>query len=71
MNPTPLCLIHQRFSVSIEHTKDISEYTNGFLGKLIEESKNLEGHAAHIEEIQMKSIAEFQKAYEVRELLCL
>ncbi|KAI6674070.1 hypothetical protein NL676_001976 [Syzygium grande] len=56
--------LRQRFNVSIEHTKDISEYTNGFLGKLIEESKNLEGHAAHIEEIQMKSIAEFQKAYE-------
>ncbi|KAI3434029.1 Kinesin motor domain-containing protein [Psidium guajava] len=56
--------LRQRFSVSIEHTKGISEYTNGLLGKLIEESKNLECHATQIEEIQMKSIAEFQKAYE-------
>lgn len=58
--------LRQRFNVSIEHTKDISEYTSGFLGNLVEESKNLEGHAKHIEEIQMKSIAEFQKAYEVQ-----
>lgn len=62
-----LCLfeIQQRFQVTIERTKDIAEYTNGFLQKLLEESKSLENYAVQADENQMKSIADFQKAYEV------
>lgn len=57
--------IEQRFHVTIDQTKDISEYIEEFLSKLTEESKGLGNHAAEAEEIQMKSIAEFQKVYEV------
>lgn len=57
--------IQQRFHVTIDQTKDISEYIEEFLSKLTEESKRLGNHAAEAEEIQMKSIAEFQKVYEV------
>lgn len=57
--------IQQRFQVTIERTKDIAEYTNGFLQKLLEESKSLENYAVQADENQMKSIADFQKAYEV------
>ncbi|KAG2686633.1 hypothetical protein I3843_09G015600 [Carya illinoinensis] len=56
--------LRQRFNVSIEQTRDISDYTHGFLQKLLEESKRLEHYAVHADETQVRSIAEFQKAYE-------
>ena len=55
----------QRFHVSMEKTRDISEFTHGFLHNLLDESRKLETHANEAEETQMKSIAEFEKAYEV------
>ncbi|KAA8516740.1 hypothetical protein F0562_017062 [Nyssa sinensis] len=58
--------LRQRFNASIEHTKNISEFTHEFLQKLLEESRRLGGHATQVDEIQMKTIAEFQKAYEVQ-----
>ncbi|CAK9159834.1 unnamed protein product [Ilex paraguariensis] len=54
----------QRFKYSVEHTTSVSEFVHGFLDKLMEESKRLECHATRVDEIQTKSIAEFQKAYE-------
>lgn len=66
-----LCLIPrtfvyvQRFNVSMEHSKNISEFTNGFLHKLMEESGKLQSHVTSIDDIQTRSIVEFQKAYEV------
>ncbi|KAJ0028790.1 hypothetical protein Pint_36047 [Pistacia integerrima] len=56
--------LRQRFLATVEKTKDISEYTNGFIQNLLEESKRLENYAVKADEIQMKSIADFQKAYE-------
>ncbi|XWS59472.1 hypothetical protein CRYUN_Cryun08bG0125000 [Craigia yunnanensis] len=56
--------LRQRFHVSIEQTKDISDYTNGILDKLSEESARVQNHAVQADEVQMKSIACFQKAYE-------
>ncbi|XP_038720640.1 kinesin-like protein KIN-5C [Tripterygium wilfordii] len=56
--------LRQRFNVSVEHTKDITEYTSKFLSKLYEESKKLENHTAQAGEVQMKNITDFQKAYE-------
>lgn len=56
--------LRQRFNVSIEQTAEISNYTQGVLQNLLEESKRLENYAMQADEIQMKSIAEFQKAYE-------
>lgn len=57
--------IFQRFNASAEQIKDISEYSEGFLQKLLEERNNLESHVSEVNEINMKTIAEFQKAYEV------
>ncbi|KAI8016225.1 Kinesin-like protein KIN-5C [Camellia lanceoleosa] len=56
--------LRQRFHASIEHSKNISEFTYGFLHQLIEQSKNLQSHATQVDEIQTMSIKEFQKAYE-------
>lgn len=46
----------------------MSEYTSEFLQKVIEESKRLESYATQADESQMKSIADFQRAYEVRRI---
>ncbi|GAV82946.1 Kinesin domain-containing protein [Cephalotus follicularis] len=56
--------LRQRFNASVELMKDISNYTDEFLKKLLEESRTLQTHATQTDEIQMKSIAEFKKAYE-------
>ncbi|CAK9169822.1 unnamed protein product [Ilex paraguariensis] len=56
--------LRQRFNDSVEHTESISKFINGFLDKLIQESKRLESHATQVDKIQMNGIAEFQKAYE-------
>lgn len=55
----------QRFTSSIEHLINTSETIHEFLDKILEESKSLERHATEVDEIQLKSIVEFQKAYEV------
>lgn len=56
--------LKQKFDSSSEQTKEISEYSQGFLHKLMEESKRLEDHVTNANDIKMKSISEFQKAYE-------
>ncbi|KAL3327512.1 hypothetical protein AABB24_035276 [Solanum stoloniferum] len=56
--------LRQRFNDSTEHLTNISEIIQGFFDKLLEESKRLERHSTTADEIQMKSIAEFEKAYE-------
>ncbi|KAK4343197.1 hypothetical protein RND71_039013 [Anisodus tanguticus] len=57
--------LRQRFNDSTEHLTNISEIIQGFFDKLLDESKRLERHATTVDEIQTKSIAEFEKAYEV------
>ncbi|XP_023734306.1 kinesin-like protein KIN-5C [Lactuca sativa] len=56
--------LRKRFNESIHHTTNISEFINGIFDKLMEESKELGAHANKVDEIQTKSINEFQKAYE-------
>ncbi|KAI3514244.1 hypothetical protein L1887_12563 [Cichorium endivia] len=56
--------LRKRFNDSIHHTTNISEFINGIFAKLMEESKELGSHANKIDEMQTKSIDEFQKAYE-------
>ncbi|PIN09034.1 Kinesin-like protein [Handroanthus impetiginosus] len=56
--------LRQRFNASMEHLMNTSESIHEFLDKLLKESKRLECHAAQVDEIQMKGIAEFRKAYE-------
>ena len=58
--------VEQRFHVSSEQRKEVSEYMNGFLDKILEQCKNLENHAVQADAVQMKNIDDFQKAYEVR-----
>ncbi|KAM3324913.1 kinesin-like protein KIN-5C [Capsicum chacoense] len=56
--------LRQRFNDSTEHLTNISEIIQGFFDKLLDESKSLERHSTTADEIQTKSIAEFEKAYE-------
>ncbi|WCJ34284.1 Kinesin-like protein KIN-5C [Euphorbia peplus] len=56
--------LRQKFNVSGEQTKEVSDYMNGFLERLTEQSKELQNHATQADEVQLKSISDFQKAYE-------
>ncbi|XP_028784778.1 kinesin-like protein KIN-5C [Neltuma alba] len=56
--------LRHRFNHSFEQTKEISECTQEFVDKLLEESKRLENFASQADETQTKSIAEFKKVYE-------
>ncbi|XP_020205961.1 kinesin-like protein KIN-5C [Cajanus cajan] len=56
--------LRNRFSLSLEQIKDISERSQEFVDKLFEESKKLEDFASRADQTQMKSIDEFKKAYE-------
>jgi len=55
----------KKFKLSLEQIKDISERSQEFVDKLFEESKKLEDYASQADQVQMKSIDEFKKAYEV------
>lgn len=55
----------KKFNLSLEQIKDISERSQEFVDKLFEESKKLEDYASQADQVQMKSIDEFKKAYEV------
>ncbi|XP_047162874.1 kinesin-like protein KIN-5C isoform X2 [Vigna umbellata] len=56
--------LRNKFNLSIEQIKDISERSQEFVDKLFEESKKLEDYASQADQVQMKSIDEFKKAYE-------
>ncbi|KDP37322.1 hypothetical protein JCGZ_06776 [Jatropha curcas] len=56
--------LRQKFQVSSEQRKEVSDYMNGFLHKLLEQSQGLQNCAAQANEIQLKSLNDFQKAYE-------
>ncbi|KNA19863.1 hypothetical protein SOVF_057510 [Spinacia oleracea] len=56
--------LRKRFHDSIAHMKDIADFINVYLQKMTEESSKLGVHASQIEEIQIKSISEFQQAFE-------
>lgn len=55
----------KRLSANAEKIKDISEFTHEFEDTILKEAKSLENFASAADEMQMKSIAEFKKAYEV------
>ncbi|KAJ6745954.1 125 KDA KINESIN-RELATED PROTEIN-LIKE [Salix koriyanagi] len=56
--------MRQRFLVSSDKRKEVSEYMSGFLDKILEQCKSLENHAVQADAIQMKNITDFQEAYE-------
>ncbi|KVH94541.1 Kinesin, motor domain-containing protein [Cynara cardunculus var. scolymus] len=58
------CFVEKRFNISVGHTTEISKFVHEFFDKLMKESKDLGTHAIQVDEIQTKSIDEFQKAYE-------
>ncbi|KAL2345244.1 hypothetical protein Fmac_006529 [Flemingia macrophylla] len=56
--------IRNRFNLSLDQIKDISERSQEFVDKLFEESRKLEDFASQADQVQMKSIDDFKKAYE-------
>ncbi|KAI3934891.1 hypothetical protein MKW92_049704 [Papaver armeniacum] len=54
----------QRFHISIEQTKEMSQSILGFLDRIKEQSCRLDSHTGQVHETQQKYIAEFQTAYE-------
>ncbi|KAK1404707.1 kinesin-like protein KIN-5C [Heracleum sosnowskyi] len=56
--------LRQKFAASIDLSTNISKHIHEFLDNLIKEAKQLESHAIDINEVQTKSITDFQKAYE-------
>ncbi|XP_024636081.1 kinesin-like protein KIN-5C isoform X2 [Medicago truncatula] len=56
--------LRHRLSANAEKIKDISEFTHEFEDTILKEAKSLENFASAADEMQMKSIAEFKKAYE-------
>ncbi|PIA59170.1 hypothetical protein AQUCO_00400201v1 [Aquilegia coerulea] len=56
--------LREKFNVSVEHTKETSNYINDLLNKLGEESHRLQTQTSRVHNVQQKNIAEFQKSYE-------
>ncbi|ONK57135.1 uncharacterized protein A4U43_C10F16970 [Asparagus officinalis] len=56
--------LRQRFSSSLEHTKEMSNFIFELLEKLGAESRKLHSHSNLVHEAQAASLADFQKAYE-------
>ena len=55
----------QSFSISLDRTKDMSSFILGLFEKYVEETSKLQNHTNQTHEAQVKSLEEFQKAYEV------
>ncbi|KAK2364397.1 kinesin protein KIN-5D [Trifolium repens] len=56
--------VRNRFNLSVEQIKEISERSEELVEKLFDESKKLEDFVAQADEMQIESIDEFKKAYE-------
>ncbi|MED6219987.1 Kinesin-like protein KIN-5C [Stylosanthes scabra] len=56
--------LRNRFNVSVEQIKDISDRSQEFVDKLFKESKKLEDFASEAEQMQMNCIADFRKSFE-------
>lgn len=55
----------QRFSATVARTKETSTQMVGLIDKLLEEKNLLQLHSSEAHETHVKSLADFQKAYEV------
>ncbi|XP_074589164.1 kinesin-like protein KIN-5C [Curcuma longa] len=56
--------LRERFSNSLIHVKEASQFIHGLLDKFGEEMKKLQCHSSQMHESYSKSIQEFQKEYE-------
>jgi kinesin family member 11 len=52
----------------LDRTKEMSTFIIGLFDKYVEETSKLHSHSNNTHEAQMKSIEDFQIAYEVRHL---
>lgn len=58
-------MVLQSFRISLDRTKEMSTYIIGLFDKYVEETSKLHSHTNNTHEAQMKSIEDFQMAYEV------
>ncbi|KAM0877192.1 hypothetical protein ACQ4PT_035653 [Festuca glaucescens] len=56
--------LRDSFCISLDRTKDMSSFILGLFEKYVEETSKLQNHTNHTHEAQVKSLEEFQKAYE-------
>nr|CAD1825868.1 unnamed protein product [Ananas comosus var. bracteatus] len=56
--------LRKRFRVSLDRTTEVSGFILGLLNNLMEEIAKLQNHSSHAHEAQVKSFADFQRAYE-------
>jgi len=56
--------LRDSFCISLDRTKDMSSFILGLFEKYLEETSKLQNHSNHTHEEQVKSLEEFQKAYE-------
>lgn len=56
--------LRQKFVASFDLSTNLSKHIHEFLDNIIKEARQLESHASDINEVQTKSITDFQKAYE-------
>lgn len=55
----------QRFNATVSRTKDTSTLMVGLIDKLVEEKNLLQLHSSEVHDTHVKSLDDFQKAYEV------
>ncbi|CAD6245627.1 unnamed protein product [Miscanthus lutarioriparius] len=56
--------LRESFRISLDRTKGMSTYIIGLFDKYVEETSKLQSHSNNTHEAQMKSIEDFQMAYE-------
>uniref|UniRef100_A0A0E0QMC1 Kinesin-like protein n=1 Tax=Oryza rufipogon TaxID=4529 RepID=A0A0E0QMC1_ORYRU len=56
--------LRESFRISLDRTKDMSSFILGLFDKYVEETSKLQSHSNHTHEAQVKSLEDFQKAYE-------
>ncbi|KAK8451674.1 hypothetical protein SEVIR_6G249100v4 [Setaria viridis] len=56
--------LRESFLISLDRTKDMSTFIIGLFNKYVEETSKLHSHSNNTHEAQMKSIEDFQMAYE-------
>nr|CAB3481731.1 unnamed protein product [Digitaria exilis] len=57
--------LRESFLISLDRTKEMSTFIIGLFDKYVEETSKLHNHSTNTHEAQMKSIEDFQMAYEV------
>ncbi|KAG8048309.1 hypothetical protein GUJ93_ZPchr0008g14046 [Zizania palustris] len=56
--------MRETFRISLDRTKDMSSFILELFDKYVEETSKLQSHSNHTHEAQVKSLEDFQRAYE-------